>query len=338
MIKVIILAVLIITYLLCLIYYVIFLKKEQIPNIRNLIQCMMSKPQLIYNEAELKKYFDGIKDRFLKTKRYISILGFWFTILVFSGVGIVPAWFINTNIDFLNYSPYQPFFLLFTWIIFACIEIYPLFWLSKKIVKTSLKPYDNLFCIAFSAYQNIKYEDAELLKKASQLLKDVKFNTLKTNIDSAYKVPGLKKEWIKRIDKLLSINKEYVIPRLDDGIEIEEIKPLVGNFAQFLYSQNNENIKLQVEVVKDSVIRAVCLEKYEKKKLDIKSQTYFSQNPIISMLSFTFSIAVLLVVTGYILLKINIIIPGTEPVSYYTIGSISISILGGIGLANLCKK
>lgn len=299
----------------------------------------MENTHILYNEDELTSYFNNIKNKFDKIIKYELIIIISVFFFMVTGFGLVPASFLN--MIFFNYPPHQPYFLILTWMIFFSIIYYPLLYASKRKRRMPYSNIDRRFYYAFSVYQNIdshlKSENFDLLKKASKFLKKTMFDELKTIVKKAYDIPGIDKSELLTIETLFDINKEIVLPRLIEGIKINEIKPIVGNFAQFLYSEKQGDMIFQEELASDSVERANELKPYKKVRIsafkNFKDKTYLSENPIISTLSFSLSIIFILSIVGYLLKFYDIL--KSENIALYVIGILPVSVLGGIELAKM---
>jgi len=317
----------------------------------------MTDNKVLYNEDELKTYFDTIKSKFDKIDKYEKRSSWLVLIFILTASGIIPAIVLYNIIEFLftgqfsNNGQIKPFIFLVLWIICAGIICYPLYNLRKKIKKLLItsenRKIDTLFYYVFSAYQNIKEylksKDDDYLKIASKYLTNYEFDELEKNVESVENIPGFKKEWISRIKNIIEINKKQVVPRLAKGLDVINLKPVVGNIAQFLYSQKQEDIQLQQNLYEDSTRRINQMQPYiEIKKINIQNirnlidRTYQSKNPLIRVISFSISIAIIyIIIIGISSLLFTKFNPYAETV---IAGLLATSIAGGIAIVNVIKK
>lgn len=302
----------------------------------------MTEEKVLYKEAKMREYYNEIKDKFQKIIKYERFTTFFVFISIFVFGGFLASFTIDETRPVYSVSLKR--FLVFFWAIIALILGILYMYYQKKLKNLSEKNYNRMFYYAFSAYENIekylKINDLDLLKKAAAYLQKTIFYKIKYKIDDAFDIPGLKEEWLIRIDDILTINQKQVVPRLMRGIEIGKLKPIVGNIAQFFYCQIEEDTELQRKLSKDSSKHLKQLERLKEEKiLDLKNFTdisFFSRNPVKRMISFSLTIGIV-----YVLIFIVYWIVYSKPIQFseaIIIGLLGTSIIGGGALANICKK
>ena len=315
----------------------------------------MTFSEISNNIDTIENYFNPIGNKFKKIIRYESYSGYLVLLFLISGFGVVPSiilYMLGKLAVGDTYSLSEPLaqhpILLLMWAIFAVMLLYFPYHFSKKsnkLLNTCENPsLDRLFFFVYSAFQNVKeyvkLKDEDYLKKALRFLTKTEFDDLEDKIENAYDIPGLTEEWLLRIHDIININRNHIIPRIADCVEIEEIEPLLQNFSKFLYLQNEEDIEQQEKVHKDSLDRILKLRPYKQsKKFDIRNikvRTFSSKNLLVRIASFSITIFIV-----YNLAVVFCYLINSKTVDYsdtIIASLLATTFIGGIGLGKYSKK